>query len=253
MRVRTAEGKIEGSIKPTGEYTSTNAISFSDNTNYRFIYNATYSFECWIKRDNLSGNCQCNIFQCIEGVNTYKIKITGIGNLQLYYSGTGNAIYLTLDDVIPISEWVHCIITNNAGTHKIYINGVESDYTAAGTAMDATFTGACVIGMISYSNGTAYFDELAIYDGVALSQKEITYRYQNGRNMGANTLAHYTLEDISDGDKDQTDTTKSWRYGKISPLLIFDGDFLNYDYFTGDVSADQFIFAKFHGITLTAL
>jgi len=110
------------------------------------------------------------------------------GQLNFYVSQT-SSIYRytnTAAGAINLNTWYHIVCTYNAGTIKIYINGIESQ--------QQEYTGGSLVGAIGnittklrIGNRSAYnfywqgkIDEVMMWNDVELTDNEVSFLYSNG-------------------------------------------------------------------------
>lgn len=105
----------------------------------KFTILGNFTVECWIYRT--SPDSVTAIVTKYGGPSSgFFIEIGSAGKV---FAGFGSGSYesTTLDQVIPVDEWVHIAICKDGSTLRGYINGIKlSDYSITGTLADHTGT-----------------------------------------------------------------------------------------------------------------
>jgi hypothetical protein len=170
-----------------------------------------------------------------DDANRWYIRSTG--NKVQFHSKSGGAVTmnLTTTETFPVDTWAHLLISaDRDGTVYIYINGVRSGVTAAGSATSLDNTGDLTIGKVTFFD--SYFDGKISQVGMwnkALTADEVSSLYNHGLpidlttnqaayesssnlvgywRMGSGTLDSYPLI------ADQTNAT-------LGSELVTNGDF----------------------------
>jgi hypothetical protein len=123
------------------------------------------------------------------------LAFEGEGTLRYRVGGRGN------DTRIPIGEvrdgaWHHLVATKNGTQARLYIDGVEEDFGAAGTALALSPWHVMRNGSRQvFSDGEA--DEVALYDR-ALSATEVKQHYDLARQLAATPLPPETPDTAAD-------------------------------------------------------
>jgi hypothetical protein len=140
---------------------------------YDFGGVASNSIEVWICRTSAVGSPK--IFDPRFGSGG-KWEINLFSNGDINYLRAGSTI-LTAVGVAPLGQWIHCVLTYDGTTAKLYVNGVLVASNGSAHSL-TTQTGNFFID----GGGTASLDEIAIYD-YPLTQSVIADHYGSGVTM----------------------------------------------------------------------
>lgn len=206
MHTYTLEaGKIGKCLNATGTHES--GLSQADGTNNNLKFTTALSISVWVYADfdKMNGNGFIVSNRC-EG----KLSNTFIyNNYTLWLGKSSKNIQFTIKDVIlqttEISDktWHHIVITYNAGTAKIYLNGVlNTSSTSFATSINSynlqSLNGLKDLVQIGslYGNGAsqsnALIDEVYLYNR-DLSETEVTQIYNYVGNSAAVSLTTKTV------------------------------------------------------------
>jgi hypothetical protein len=129
---------------------------------------STYTISMWVKRGTLTSNFQY-LFSYLNSGSTdaYGLAFNQTTDTLYFYNGTAQPTTATYRDV---TAWYHLVLSNNAGSFTLYVNGVSAK---TGTA--ATIPSGSVMNLARYvfTPGSFYFDgelaEVNFVDGQALT------------------------------------------------------------------------------------
>jgi len=189
-----------------------NAISFDGGDDHLYALHASYfefdnvlTIELWVKPTALDGRRVLFTTRQTNRAGSYQLEIgTGSGGTnRVAVSGVGTWVAQTGDNTIAIDEWSHIAYTRTgigAGTHKIYVNGVEqplisdADYTFESNPDDKLF-GYGINGCVSFAGE---MDEIRMWADVRTARQ---IRENMCQVLAGNEwmLASYFRLDESDG------------------------------------------------------
>jgi hypothetical protein len=150
------------------------AVTFDGSTGYGTIPDAAaidvgdlFSFEAWIKRADSATTTQ-TVAQ--KGSTGFKIGFAG-NRFTLWKDGTAVAI-----------AYHHYVVTKNAGTVKLYVDGVD----VSGVVVNSTIADTTSALYLNAGNGTSEFfngtlDEVALYN-TALTATTVQQHYDFGHS-----------------------------------------------------------------------
>ncbi len=122
------------------DFAESGAISLNGSNQYLSVaspaasliqwYTGSYTVEYWIKPSafNSGGNGESPVIGNMGYNNTgtyWSFGPVAGGTVKFYYYN-GSPQALSTSDTIPTNTWTHLALVNNAGSMKIYINGVSS-------------------------------------------------------------------------------------------------------------------------------
>uniref|UniRef100_UPI0026325100 LamG-like jellyroll fold domain-containing protein n=1 Tax=uncultured Psychroserpens sp. TaxID=255436 RepID=UPI0026325100 len=177
---------------PTIDFDGTNDyITFKDN------YNLTnqFSIETWIKPESVTGTQTLFSKRDANNLSTgYDLRLVGT-TVQFNWNGAGS-----IQSSYPIStnRWYHIAVTNNSGSYRLYIDGVEVSTPVAGSAPSTNTMNSLAGAMdqannapnrpVNYFNG--WMDELRIWN-TALTTAQI--RQMMNQEIQDNTAVRGTV------------------------------------------------------------
>ncbi|MDD5053878.1 MAG: LamG domain-containing protein, partial [Candidatus Nanoarchaeia archaeon] len=187
-------GAINGALWTTGQHGSAlnfsgsdQYVSFSNNDDLDFKTN-DFTFETWIKFDDITYG-KTDIFgQRDDGANQRRIYITGAGELDGYLQ-TSDIIRVravTSGAGITTGTWYHIVwVCDRDNTNHVYINGqlqTLGTNTVDNGANNIALTSTNYFGKFSTMFLDGIIDELMIYDS-ALTEEEVLLIYNNPLNF----------------------------------------------------------------------
>ncbi|WP_372529680.1 LamG-like jellyroll fold domain-containing protein [Winogradskyella sp.] len=172
---------------PTIDFDGVNDyITFKDN----YDLSNEFSIEVWIKPESVTGiQTLFSKRDANDLTSGYDLRLTG-ATVQFNWNSTE-----TIQSSYPIStdRWYHIAVTNNNGSYRLYIDGIEVSAPIAGIA-PTTNTMASIIGAMDQNNNppnkpvnyyNGWMDELRIWS-TALAQDQI--RHMMNQEIDDNTL-----------------------------------------------------------------
>ena len=147
------------------------------------------------------------IDKCDTPTQDYELYVNTNGKLVL---NRGYVSAFTSNGSIPLNQWNHLVLTNNAGTYTFYLNN-SIDKTAAGpnspTDDGSPFSIAVTnnAGLANWYKG--FLDEIAVYP-TALTAAQVANHY-NAATLGATTINWTWQNEIESGQFGQTDLEAS--------------------------------------------
>jgi len=227
-----------------------NALDFDGINDYvdlgnsgSFNFGNVVTIEAWVKPGDLSssGAIFSTRYLNYSGSFQFGVGPGSGGSNRVEVRASGTLIAQTEDDAIAADEWTHIAYTRSgsgAGTHKIYVNGVEQPLI---TNANYTFVNNGSSKVIGTGSHDEYFysgeiDELRVWN-VVRSEAEIRDNMNNlltGEESGL--IAYYRfdhssgviLDDLTNHDNEGTPTNmtdddwvaSAWPYGV--PFVITD-------------------------------
>jgi len=155
---------------PSGNNVTTNVVNYGSGSAWNIMQN-DFTVECWaratavnnyagiIARDNQSDSRNWSLIVSNEGVKP----------LSFFVYNTAASVFLSIEDTqaFPLNEWVHVAVVRDAGTFRLYRNGIQVASAAAssGSGTIATASGPLSVGAIN-ENGNfgwqGYIDEVRV-------------------------------------------------------------------------------------------
>ncbi len=182
--IGTAPGTATGIIGDAANLGGTGALSVADNIALRGSL-AGFTVEVWARPGSVAGTQQ---ILTKDGSGTgnreWAIYTSGVGLDFAIWNSATVAISTFTNSLLTLNTWVHIVGTFDGTRARLYTNGVLR-------ATSGVFSGSFIsssrpamrVGAID--NATRlYFtgreDEVAVYQGVALSAAQVTTRYNSG-------------------------------------------------------------------------
>jgi hypothetical protein len=175
----------------------------------------SFTVSCWVNTTNLVGANNSDPFSGMtilwdyfQGIDD-AVPIAVTGTKAAFFtsdaSGAGDTLHSGAD--VVTGSYVHVAVTRNQidGTKRIYINGSLDQSDVASTDTLNADTNFISIGGAIGSSYIGLLDDLQIYTGV-LDTNEIAFIYNNpgvtvpdkvATPPGANIVAHYTFDNVS--------------------------------------------------------
>lgn len=170
----TVTGKINSALAFNG---TNDFIAITHDAGLNVGDNFSYSF--WVKRN---GGLGSDRYIIQKGAGPGAVRYTTTNKIVFDKPGTGNIA--VSNRAITDSLWHYIVVTKNGAAHAIYIDGVDDTLRPSGN--QTLVDNASDFALGSNSGGTGGFfkgdiDDVRIFNK-ALTQKEITYLYNN--NVG---------------------------------------------------------------------
>ncbi|WP_083652354.1 LamG-like jellyroll fold domain-containing protein [Bacillus sp. MRMR6] len=231
-RLNNTGGEItfeEGVVGQAAKFDGKSGIRLGNG----LITGDTYSVSLWLKPEAITEFTTSFFGARTENNWISVVPKTPWGNTMVW-SHNGDQWYdAVTDKTIPAGEWSHLTFTVNKGKAEFYINGVKK-YT--GTNFPNVFTSLDAV----FGLGVNYWDvpfkglmdEVRVYDGVALPEKEIQALYQNPDGLTAqynfednleDQTANYTAGTITGNSVDNTGGAISYVDGVTGKAAVFNG------------------------------
>ena len=150
-------GKINGAVRFNGGSDKITLGSLATGT--------TYTLSLWV---NATGSGLYNGL-ITESNSKGFFYNNSTGYPTLYFSGANHSFSSTL----PLNQWVHLVVANNAGNATFYMNGAMSGTTTSAPSLSVVQLGSD----LSNETLTGSLDEVRIYNR-ALSADEVAKLYQ---------------------------------------------------------------------------
>lgn len=130
----------------------------------------SYTLECWFKVDAFSSLAGLISKNQVGGSTGYTLRLSGTSP----YTGLNFDGLSTANGILEAGVWYHVAAVNNAGTRKLYLNGLEqtltgSSYTTTANTDNLTF-GVDFLTSPRFFNGN--IDEISLFN-VARTQAQI--------------------------------------------------------------------------------
>jgi hypothetical protein len=187
------QGRTENGIKFYG-----NPNEYANITNLNLGLGSNFAVQEWINISAFSNNIM-GIFSYTDGGNLgIDIEKDAGVNRFLIIIGTGTTTKTMGTPIMTAGQWQHIVLTNNATSILLYLNGTLVNSTAGITAWDTTSNlilsgqSTDVATTSRMFNGT--IDEVGIW-GRSLSENEVVELYNNGygSNYSSFTFSNITV------------------------------------------------------------
>lgn len=168
-----------------------------------------FSISCWYKRGVSAPTGYGLILNKTTGSPTIGFRLmweyhTRRIQMALVEAGVGTTVSTPLETV-PLSSWIHIVVTRETGTVRIYINGVLI-ISPVVAAQNIDNTGPLLIGTDNLPiwgplNGTV--DEVQLYKGYALTPAQAAWLYNAGngnkppQDARPHLSARYTFDQLA--------------------------------------------------------
>jgi prepilin-type N-terminal cleavage/methylation domain-containing protein len=174
----------------TGGYNNKGAYSFNGSSNHIDLGNSsvfditnTITISLWVK---------FSVGKTTEIIGKFNNANTAIGAYEIYQNSnnkigfstveTGSGRTLLSASIVPLNTWTHIVATSDGIKKRIFINGVQDQYTQTIISQLDVTTGKLLIG--SYLDNSYAFngliDNIRIYSS-ALSGSEVQKLYAEGK------------------------------------------------------------------------
>lgn len=137
-----------------------------------------FTVEAWVKRQG-SGTWQAIVGQWNNTTDTSWSMHVGTGNDLVFFTRTASTDYYlgTYPVVLPADEWVHCAVSRQGGTLRMFVGGVLAASRADVAGLSFGVTGTVLrVGraVVTTDWFTGYVDDLRITKGVARYTENFT-------------------------------------------------------------------------------
>lgn len=175
---------------------------------------APMTVEAWIKADDYPSEVHIVSHHDHNAHTGYVLLIYQSGDMQFRYQFAGqnnNAGFIP----VTAGVWHHVAATYDAGTVRLFVDGIEKHESNIPTGISADFTGPLVIGRAAYAKGfhfKGYIDEVHLSKTARYS---VDFVPQHVFEPDADTVALFRFEETGQQVIDST--------GKHDGWLGFDG------------------------------
>jgi hypothetical protein len=145
---------VQGAVTTSSDFPSFQSLAFVENQgdfldvagSSDFNLGTTWTIEFWLKTNAASATAYGGIWGLLnqEGWSTTNNIVVALSDNKLVFLSVAESANADVRYTEPtVGQWTHVAIVNNAGTQKVWYNGVEQ------TKVSGTF------GTANYTNGTA--------------------------------------------------------------------------------------------------
>lgn len=138
--------------------------SYNDNFNW---WQADFTLEAFLWLDSYPGVANTLGHMDPNGpTNYWSFGVNSSGMVEFYYFN-GSLNYITGTGIVPLGQWVHIVMTQQAGTIRVGHEGVLDGTASVVGTPQASVSFPLTVGQVNGVGMTGYVDELRITRGVA--------------------------------------------------------------------------------------
>jgi len=260
-----AQGKIGQAIRFDGVNDYVNLTHQSGLP----IYSTTtpYSVSVWVKPET-GGDAVKEIYEDAGPLHFFRIRLINQELRVQVYDGVDNTDKATSDNTVVYNQWNHVVYTDNVGTAKMYVNGVQDsasfNYTAPTSSMSLTASrlGTFFVSL-DYFKGA--MDDLRLYNRV-LSAAEVQQLYAlgggatvnkaTGDPLSSNLVLWHTFDGPKLNTTTSTDSSGQGNNGTLTngpvPVMGKRGQALRFDGVDDYVLGASSTFLNVNPVTVSA-
>jgi hypothetical protein len=167
------------------------------NTGTWAVSGTVYSVECWFKAA-AAANMVLLDQRYPNAFGEIELQVTASGFIEWITWDSSYAFDLVGSVNLCNNVWHHVVATRNGATATVYVDGVQVLQTTSGSATIAAATPPHVLLGRDIRDGgrqlVGSLDEVAVYNGVALSAARALAHYNSGLGLSSGTAGWVTLD-----------------------------------------------------------